>query len=389
MKSGKQHSVQKRMISNVYSKSYLQSSHELHSITDKIIYTRYLPLLHSLATLETPVDVHELNFAVTMDTINAYIFGLNNSSNFIEDVKTRQYLLHEYQCRRPYMFYDQELPGLTTIFSRFGINLVPKWADQATQTIEDFCMKMCNAARSSIESGTNLSPENTPTVYKTLYQSFAPHKSDAPSISDPHDDPTLRIASELLDQIAAGHETSGIIATYAIYSLSRNLSLQSALRKELLTLSPPIFYPPQIQNNTQTLPSPRAIDALPLLHAILMETLRLYAPIPGPQPRQTPYTGVSLAGSPPLPGGVRVSAQAHSLHRNPDVFPEPEVWRPERWLATEGEGKEGRDRREEMGRWFWAFGSGGRMCVGNNFAMQGEFVPSTYTLEVWKGFRRA
>ena len=46
------------------------------------------------------------------------------------------------------------------------------------------------------------------------------------------------------------------------------------------------------------------------------------------------------------------------------MFPEPEKWLPERWDA-EGE------KREEMKRWFWAFSSGGRMCLGNHFALQG------------------
>lgn len=30
---------------------------------------------------------------------------------------------------------------------------------------------------------------------------------------------------------------------------------------------------------------------------------------------------------------------------------------------------EDRERRKEMDRWFWAFGSGGRMCIGSNLAM--------------------
>jgi hypothetical protein len=55
------------------------------------------------------------------------------------------------------------------------------------------------------------------------------------------------------------------------------------------------------------------------------------------------------------------------LHRNEEVFQEPEMWRPERWLeATQ-------DERDEMARWFWAFGSGGRMCIGNNLAVIGEW----------------
>ena len=28
-----------------------------------------------------------------------------------------------------------------------------------------------------------------------------------------------------------------------------------------------------------------------------------------------------------------------------------------------------------MKRWFWTFSSGGRMCIGSNFALQGMYVP--------------
>ena len=31
----------------------------------------------------------------------------------------------------------------------------------------------------------------------------------------------------------------------------------------------------------------------------------------------------------------------------------------------------GVEKREEMKRWFFAFGAGGRMCLGSNFAVQG------------------
>ena len=370
-KGSKEHSSRKRMVSNVYSKSYLQSSHELHSISDHIIYNRYLPALDTLAEEKTAVDVHELNFAVTMDTINAYIFGLSKGSNFVQDVKTRRYILHEYMCRRPYGFFDQELPGLSTYLAYIGILITPKWVGEATHAVQVFCLNMCNAARTSIESDVQLAPEDTPTVYKYLHQSIISSTTNSkPSNPPPNQDSHFLIASELLDQLAAGHETSGVTLTYAIYSLSQHPPLQAALRKELLTLSPPIIYPAASQQSIPTLPSPRSIDALPLLHAILMETLRLYAAIPGPQPRQTPATPTSIAGSPPLPGGVRVAAQAYSLHRNAEVFPEPEAWRPERWTESS------KEQKEEMGRWFWAFGSGGRMCIGSNFAVQGTWPPS-------------
>lgn len=135
-----------------------------------------------------------------------------------------------------------------------------------------------------------------------------------------------------------------------------------------------------VPGSAPSIPSPKAVDAVPLLHAVMMETLRLHAAIPGPQPRVTPAGGASLGPYANLPAGVRVASQAWSLHRNPDVFPEPDQWRPERWLdangdlltadSTDAEG--GGERFREMMRWFWAFGSGGRMCIGSHLAVYGK-----------------
>ena len=374
MKDSKTHALRRRLLSNSYSKSHLQSSPELHQIALTILFTRYIPVLDSLANSACPVEVHELNFATTMDFINAYIFGLRNGSNFIQDVETRKHLLHIYQCRRPYIFYPQEVPIIFDLLKRLRLNIVPAWADAATEEFEAFGLRMCTAASKTLTSASLITPSNTPVVYRTLLPLLPDPKTTSPSPPSPtlhkSNEGSLSIASELLDHLAAGHETSGITLTYALYRLSQNPSLQRSLRTELLTLSPPIIYAPPSSDAEPELPSPRQIDALPLLHAILQETLRLHAAIPGPQPRETPQAPTSLAGSPPLPGGVRVSAQAYSLHRNPEVFPEPEVWRPKRWMEGTNE------QRTEMGRWFWAFGSGGRMCVGRHFAVQG--IPSFF-----------
>ncbi|KAI5358566.1 Putative cytochrome P450 [Septoria linicola] len=52
----------------------------------------------------------------------------------------------------------------------------------------------------------------------------------------------------------------------------------------------------------------------------------------------------------------------YSLHRNADVFPEPLRFDPDRWLGPAEE-------VAVMNRWFWAFSSGGRMCIGLHLAM--------------------
>lgn len=370
MTDSKPHSIQKRMVSNVYSKSHLQSSPDLHKLSQILLFDRFLPILAAAASEQLPIDILELNFAATMDSMNAYIFGLSNGTDFLRDVDSRQHFLRRWHYRAPHKFWPQELPGITSLLAKIGIRMVPRSVDTANQEVEDWCLRMCKLAeKSSEEVATKRPPEETaytpPVVYKQLSQSMttASRKSSTSDSSSQGQD--LFVASEILDQNIAGFETSGITLTYLYHELSQRPLLQSSLRTELLSLSPPVIHP----STSHALPSPRSIDALPLLHAILMETLRLHGAIPGPQPRVTPSTPTSLAGSKPLPGGVRVSAQPYSLHRNAEVFPDPESWIPERWLEAD------KERKDEMMRWFWAFGSGGRMCIGSNFAMQGTYEP--------------
>ena len=362
MQGSKPHSTRKRMLSNLYSKSYLQSSPDVQTISRVLIYDRLLPLVDSLSKKQEIVNVLELNFATTMDFICSFIFGLGNDSNFLQDPRTRRHWIKTYQSRRSFRFWDGELPFAKTVSNKLGFPLVPPWVADATSVIEKWTLERCKAAK----YWTNDIAEKSATEVKTPALVF--DRLTAAVGATTAEDPTLgspdtQVASELLDHLAAGHETSGITLTYLFWELSRDPSLQRLLREELRELKPPVDFPPHSSN--PNLPTPRDIDSLPLLHAILMETLRVHAAVPGPEPRMTPSSPVSIAGSPPLIPGVRISAQPYSLHRNANIFPDPNIWKPARWLQASGEEK------AEMGKWFWAFGSGGRMCIGNHFAMQG------------------
>ncbi len=50
------------------------------------------------------------------------------------------------------------------------------------------------------------------------------------------------------------------------------------------------------------------------------------------------------------------------LHFNPDVFDDPDAFRPERWEV-------GRDKRRVMDRFWIPFGKGPRACVGRELAL--------------------
>ena len=351
----KPHSVQKRMVSNLYSKSYLQSSEDLQSLARHLILDRFLPIMQQVNEHGGELDVLDFMQGVGMDFTSAYLFGLSNGTDFMHNTDYRRHWLELYKTFK--VQHPQERAG---------------------GEIERWCLAMCEAAESFIHSEkVKEDPLQTqPVVYDRLTNSLRESaQSDDPSLKPS----TATAASEMLDHLIAGHETSGITLTYLMYELSQRPYLQDRLRSELLTLDPPIIHTGNNDTtngnaNENPLPSPRSIDALPLLNNLLQETLRLYAAAPAQQPRITPFSspsGTTIEGYSNIPGGVMVSANAHSLHRNKDVFPEPEEWKPERWDM-------GDEKREEMKRWFWTFGSGGRMCLGSNFAVQGTSCPSLF-----------
>lgn len=358
MVGSKTHSIRKRMLSNIYSKSTLQTSPNLRLVSKAVILDRLLPILQEAADSEKPLDVHDLNQGLTMDFVSCYLFGLQNGTNHLQDHSFRKHWLHMYLCRKPFEFYHQEMPYLNGWMKCLGLRVIPKYCDTANDMLDAWALDLCGKAEQSVNS---TDPSIEPIVYKQLKQSLdkqAAKEGVKPDRAQQLND----IACEMYDQLTAGFETSAVGLTYLLWQLSRHPEIQDQLREELSTLDPPIAFP-----GASELPSAKSIDNLPLLEAIVTETLRLHAPIPGIQPRVTPEPSCSLVGYDNIPAGIRVNAQAYSLHRNPQVFPDPESWQPKRWLKEENELEELEERR----RWFWAFGSGGRMCVGSNLALQG------------------
>ena len=83
---------------NAYSKSYIQSSADFDSISRVLIWQRILPKLQDLASHREPVEVLGLNSSVALDFIVAYIFGLENGCNYINDIKDRNHLFIMISC---------------------------------------------------------------------------------------------------------------------------------------------------------------------------------------------------------------------------------------------------------------------------------------------------
>jgi cytochrome P450 len=77
--------------------------------------------------------------------------------------------------------------------------------------------------------------------------------------------------------------------------------------------------------------------------------------LPASEPRALPLPTVIEGYT--IPARTIVSVSPYSLHRHSEVFVEPLRFNPDRWLDPS-------NNIAEMNKWFWAFSSGGRMCIG-------------------------
>lgn len=158
------------------------------------------------------------------------------------------------------------------------------------------------------------------------------------------------VAAECLDHMVAGIDTTGDALCFLMWELSqpRSMWVQDKLRAELL------------QENKDD--GQDKWDRLAWLDAVVMEGLRCFPAIPMSLPRYVPAGGRTIDGW-FIPEHTIVSCQAYSVQRiDESLFPEPDRFNPERWLADDG--KDAARKRA-----FFAFSNGGRGCVGKHLAL--------------------
>ncbi|KAL4960189.1 cytochrome P450 [Aspergillus stella-maris] len=351
------HSTRKRIISNTFSKTFVLASPTAQAATRDVLFNGYLRILGRAADEKKPIKVLELNYAYSMDTFTQWQYGRSLASNLLVNEKERRLYLDGFFAPYPSLFWQYYFPDLASFLRKIGLFLIPQSVDTKFRAIEDWNLEKCDGAQHLLASKRQVSDEDRPVVFEQALNSM----SEA-SLSDKNYPRRLEIARDMFAHNSAAFETSGNTETYLFYEMCRHPEWQARLRAELQALSPSLRHHRRQQDiEVDDIPDPKAIEALPILHAILTETLRLWPSVPGGQPRVVPNP-CSLGGYDNIPAGTIVQSYAFSLHQTPDVFPDPQEWKPERWLDASPE------QLATMKRWFWPFSSGGRMCIGSNFA---------------------
>ncbi|EME45021.1 hypothetical protein DOTSEDRAFT_33623 [Dothistroma septosporum NZE10] len=158
------------------------------------------------------------------------------------------------------------------------------------------------------------------------------------------------VESEAMGLFVAGTDTTAVSLTYLTWVVLARPQLRMDIEREVGGL--PVDFEDQ------------DVEKLPLLNAVIQETLRLYGAVPGGLPRTVPHGGIDMDGY-YLPQGSIVSTHAYSMHRDPALFPDPEEFQPSRWLPNSEEHLRVSDAAKAV---FSPFGSGSRGCLGLHIA---------------------
>lgn len=175
-------------------------------------------------------------------------------------------------------------------------------------------------------------------------------------INSPHLPPaekgTIRVIQEAGAMVGAGGESTTQVLITMAYCLIASPEKLTKLRNELRSLMP---------SATSPIPTLRQLEKLPYLTGCVKEGLRLRTgKIARHQrlPRDRPLYYKQWE----IPAGTIISMTPIFHQTEPDVFPNPHAFLPERWIDIDEQ------QRIRMDRHFVPYSKGARQCAGLNLA---------------------
>ncbi|RDW72779.1 cytochrome P450 [Aspergillus mulundensis] len=143
------------------------------------------------------------------------------------------------------------------------------------------------------------------------------------------------------------------VAAWHIYNRD---DIRSKLRTELKTIMP----------TPDARPTWTELEQLPYLSNVVNESLRLATGIAGRSPRVAPNEALVYKGI-TIPPGTVMSHINYFVLMDPEIFPNPHEFDPDRWARAAAKGA-------RLDKYLVTFGKGSRMCVGQNLAYAEMFL---------------
>lgn len=154
--------------------------------------------------------------------------------------------------------------------------------------------------------------------------------------------------------ILAGYETTSVTLTYTIFAIASFPEVEQRVLEEV-----DAFWK---KGNDSV--GYEHMELFPYVNAVISEAMRMWPPV-------TPFIGLQRAvnestevGGYSIPRGSCVWLNALAIHRDERHYPQPEVFRPERFIEGSAEAA---NRHPNA---YLPFGIGPRKCIGYKFALE-------------------
>jgi cytochrome P450 family 110 len=236
-----------------------------------------------------PINAYEVMLDISLDVILRVIFGTDRGGLIDDGRRALKTLLH----------VAHPLIAFLPIFQRWWFP--PWWRYRRAKREFAAFVTRCLAERRARN-------EDSQDVLAIMLSARRP---DGSSMSDDE------INDELITILLAGHETTAVALAWALYEVGRHSAVLARLREELQALGPEL--------------EPDLIVKQPYLGAICDETLRLHPILT--EVARTIRLPCDLLGY-RLPAGLAVAVGISAIHQDPSLYPEPDEFRPDRFIEV-------------------------------------------------------
>ncbi|GLA96146.1 hypothetical protein AtubIFM57143_003611 [Aspergillus tubingensis] len=318
----------------------------------EMIVTKAINQAKIAAETQCPLNIQQLYRCVTADSIMVLLYG--RSLNLVMSGTACPPFLSSID-----MFADRfHLFRSFPILARIALNLPPRLTDIVAPGYMDFrqrCLEWMRDISTNLASSDQKEGNTRMAVFSSLLQA----EKDSPSRS------MDGLVNEAYFFCFAGTDSTSYALSCATYYLLTHPNSAKKLREELE--SQPV--------NADGIIEYQYLRNLPYLTAVIKESLRLSSPAPSRLPRIVPKGGIEVDGQ-LIPPGVSqgitlkiktdqanilaciqtaVSMSTRMIHFDPDIFPKPNEFNPERWFGESG---------KTLDKWNVAFSKGTRSCIG-------------------------
>ncbi|KAL8726449.1 MAG: hypothetical protein Q9181_006046 [Wetmoreana brouardii] len=326
------HRRRRNAYSNYFSKQAIRKySNVIHAAVDKLC----------AKFEECKKDGKKINLmhaytAMTGDVVTEYCFpksyGLLDKPDFAPEyhdlwisILSGSHVLKQFPWMFPLMlsfpewFVDRYLPDLAITY---------KWHRE--------WRKQLQAVKSGDDSSDREKRGGRPSIFETLLDSDLP----------PFDKSVSRLVEDAQTMVGAGSITTSFALALGTYYIASDKAVLEKLTEELEGAMP---------SAEKILPLGE-LERLPYLTAVYLETLRISYGVSHRLQRVCPDQAIQYHDY-TLPPGTPISMSSVHIHDNPDIFPDPRTFKPERWLPLE-------TTCARLQKYLVAFSRGSRQCLG-------------------------